>query len=247
MAVLSIDLASKSYADFGFCLLTDGTSHVAFPDPSDLGLKGTPRPSELAEGISGFCRRAGVTVVLIDGPQGWRWPESPINHMRLCERVLNTPARTGNPGEVKPSTSLSFVSFSIEVFRLLWRDHGWSLLVEDWGRQPDHLWLVETFPSAAWSLLGLPRLPSKGRSRELDLQPWRDGLSEIADLELPTELTHDQLQAAVASLAGRTIEEADETGLIMAGMDPIITPDGLVHEGWIALPRLSMEGELKDD
>ncbi len=236
MAVLSIDLASKAYADFGFCLLTDGMARLEFPGSGELGLEGRPHASELARAISQLCSREAVSVVLIDGPQGWRWPESPIRHMRLCERVLNTPARTGPPGEVKPSTYLPFVRFSIDLFHHLRQDYAWSLLVEDWPKISGCRWLVETFPSAGWGLLGLTRLPGKNRSRRIDLEPWRRGLSETTGFDLPPGLSHDQLQAAVAILAGRAIAEGDVAGIIMAGMDPIITPSGLVHEGWIALP-----------
>jgi hypothetical protein len=236
MSVLSIDLASKAYTDFGFCLLADGKTRLEFPGHAELGLEGRPNPFELARAISQICSRRAVSIILIDGPQGWRWPESTIRHMRLCERVLNTPARTGPPGEVKPSTYLPFVRFSIDLFHLLRQDYGCSLLLEDWLVLPDRLWLVETFPSAAWNLLGLPRLPSKRKARGMDLRLWREGLAEMTGLDLPADLTHDQLQAAVAILAGRAIAEGDSAGIIMAGTDPIISSVGVVFEGWIALP-----------
>lgn len=242
MAVLSIDLASKDYGDFGFCLLTGGLARLRFPGPEALGLEGRPRPTELAGAVSRLCRREAVTVVLIDGPQGWRWPESPIRHMRLCERVLNTPARTGPPGIVKPSTYLTFVRFSIDVFHHLRHDHGYSLLIEEWAVMPERTWLVESFPSAAWRLFGLPRLPSKLRAKGVDLRPWCLALSDRIGLDLPPSLTHDQLQAAVAVLAGRAIAEGDTAGVMMAGVDPIISSGGVVFEGWIALPCLPLTG-----
>jgi hypothetical protein len=236
MSVLSIDLASKSYADFGFCLMTDGKARLEFPRPEELGLEGEPNPSELASAISRLCIREAVSVLLLDGPQGWRWPASPIRHMRLCERVLNTPARTGTPGEVKPSTYLSFVRFSIDLFDHLRLGHGWSLLVEDWSEISGCRWLVETFPSACWRLLGMTRLPGKSRSKGLDLDAWRRGLSETTGFELPRGLSHDQLQAAAAIPAGRAIAEGDDAHVVMAGIDPIISLGGVAFEGWIALP-----------
>jgi hypothetical protein len=236
MSVLSVDLASKDYADFGFCLLTDRPIRLEFPAPNEIGLAGKPSPHELARVVSGYCLKRSVSVLLIDGPQGWRWPQSPIGNMRLCERVLNTPARTGSPGEVKPATYLAFVRFSIDLFGDLQREHGWSLLVEGWSSLPDRPWLAETFPSAAWSLLGLPRLPGKAKMKGMDLGAWREGLSEVTGLEVPAGLSHDQLQAAVTVLAGQAIADRDATGIILSGIDPIISPEGVVYEGLIALP-----------
>lgn len=236
MSVLSIDLASKDYTEFGFCLLRDGSHHLEILGPKDLGLASTPSPRALAGTLAGFCGEHAVSVLLIDGPQGWRWPQSPISHMRLCERVLNTPARTGAPGMVKPSTYLTFVQFSIDLFHHLRSEHGWSLLVEDWPVLPGRLWLVETFPSAAWRLLGLPRLPGKHKAKGMDLSPWREGLSRVTGLEFRGKVGHDQLQAAVASQAGWAIARGERKRVVLAGMDPLVTAEDVVYEGWIALP-----------
>lgn len=236
MPVLSIDLASRDYADFGFCSLRDRSAAPEFLSPQEFALEDTPSPPSLAGALSAFCKTREISVLLLDGPQGWRWPASPIQHMRLCERVLNTPARTGSPGQVKPATYRPFVEFSIELFRRLRQDHGWSLLVEDWSDLSGSRWLVETFPSAGWELLGLKRLPGKSRSRGADLEPWRRGLSEMIGFDLPKGLSHDQLQAAVPIPAGLAIAEGDRTRVVLAGVDPIVMSDGEVFEGWIALP-----------
>lgn len=239
MAVLSIDLASKNYRDIGFCLLRDRVPRLRFPRPEELGLDGQPSASVLAGAVARYCAEEGVSVLLIDGPQGWRWPESPIEHMRLCERVLNTPARTGTPGRVKPSTYLPFVRFSVDLFRNLRLEDDWSLLVADWPALPGRRWLVETFPSAAWGMWGLPRLPSKRMSRGIDLEPWRRGLAVMSGFDFPTRLSHDELQAAATLQAGQAIDKGDRAGVILAGIDPIISPTDQVYEGWIALPCVS--------
>lgn len=235
MAVLSIDLASKSYSDLGLCYLAARKGRPEILRPAALGLRGVPSPVDFAVAIDRFCRQEDVNVLLLDGPQGWRWPESSIRHMRLCERVLNTPARTGDPGQVKPKPYFPFVQFSITVFSEFRLRHGWSLLIEDWPSQTGKRWVVETFPSVAWDLMGLPRLPSKQRSGALELEAWRIRLEGATPYALPLGLSHDELQAIAALPAGVAIAEGRQDRVLLAGIDPILTPPHLVYEGWIAL------------
>jgi len=236
MTILSIDLASRNYSDLGLChLAVRGRPEIL--NPAALGLTGAPSPVDLASAIDRFCRQEDVSVLLLDGPQGWRWPESSIQHMRLCERVLNTPARTGDPGQVKPRTYLHFVQFSIEVFREFRLRHGWSLLVEDWPSHTNKRWVVETFPSVAWDLLGLPRLPGKQRCGALEVEAWRIRLEGATPYTLPKGLSHDELQAIAALPAGEAIAEGRQDRVLLAGIDPIISEHGLVFEGLIACPR----------
>ena len=237
MAVLSIDLASKSYLDLGLCYLPGRKRRPETLSPAVLGLTGAPSPVDLAAAIDRFCREQDVSVLLLDGPQGWRWPESSIQHMRLCERVLNTPARTGNPGQVKPKTYLPFVQFSIQVFNEFRMRHEWCLLIEDWPSQTGKRWVVETFPSAAWGLMGLPRLPSKARCGALELKAWWNRLEGAAPYALPPGLSHDELQAMATLPAGEAIADCRRDGVLLAGIDPIIGEGGLVFEGLIACPR----------
>ncbi len=238
MKILSIDLASKRYQDLGLALLDLESRTLSFPQPEDLGLAGAPVAAELASAVDGFCRRRSVRILLLDGPQAWRHPRSPIPHMRLAERVLNTPARTGNPGEAKPRTILAFISFSIALFEALRLAHGWALLDEGWERhrQPT---AVETFPSAAWRLLGLPPLPSKGRTDPRTLEGHRRLLEKATGYALPDRLNHDQLQAAAVLPVGEALAARDPERLILCGVPPIAGDGGLMYEGWIACPRLS--------
>ena len=53
--------------------------------------------------------------MLLDGLQGWKNPANGLKHSRLCERILNTPAKTGILGRVKPVNYTKFVEFSIAV------------------------------------------------------------------------------------------------------------------------------------
>ena len=196
MKVFSIDLASKHYRDFGWALLEVGTRSPQFVDPQDLGLSDPPDVQLCANAIDQYCLSEDVRVLLLDGPQGWRHPASPIEHMRLCERVLNTPGKTGLPGKVKPKTYLPYIEFSIDLFALLMAK-GWSLLCEDTLKKPAKRLVVESFPSYAWRTLGLEKLPSKGRVKVAEIRKYKDALAEATGYDLPDKLSHDQLQAVV--------------------------------------------------
>ncbi len=236
--VLSIDLAARSYRDFGFAFLEAGSSRPAFPRPEDLGLQGRPDPAACAAALTAFAEGHDVTVLLLDGPQAWRWPKSPIEPMRLAEAVLNTPAKTGVPGEVRPKTYLPFVRFSIALFAHLHRDHGWALPDRRWARRGRRTrFAVETFPSVAWDLLGLPRLPSKRKTTPQTLRRWARDLARMTGLDLPSGLSHDELQTAVVLPAGRAIAERRPQEVLLVGFDPFPGPDGNLYEGWIACPR----------
>jgi hypothetical protein len=236
MKIFSVDHASRRYSDFGWALLEIGTKHPTFPSPDQLGLKDPPRAVECAEALHQFCLVEDVAVLLLDGPQGWRHPNSRIEHMRLCERVLNTPGKTGIPGQVKPRTYLNYITFSIDLFNHL-RGLGWELLSEDYFKVTTKRLVVESFPSYTWRTLGLEKLPSKGRTQASELDRFRRALSSATGYELPTGLTHDQLQAAVVLPVGEALARRERTSLVMAGIDPILEDD-LVYEGWIPLPYM---------
>jgi hypothetical protein len=85
--------------------------------------------------------------------------------------------------------------------------------------------------------MGLKKLPSKRKCTSAQLATWRDDFSDVTGLKLPDILTHDELQAAVVLPVGRAIFEGDEKGVILAGVDPYLTKDGVVLEGLIANPR----------
>jgi hypothetical protein len=236
MKVFSIDLASRSYRDFGWALLEVGTNHPAFPEPDQLGLTEPPEATSCAAAVHQFSLDEDVTVLLLDGPQGWRHPDSAIEHMRLCERVLNTPGKTGIPGQVKPQTYLNYIAFSIDLFDEL-RRLGWDLLREAHFKNKAKRLLVESFPSYTWRTLGLLKLPAKKRMKSSMLNPFRHSLSAATGYKLPTFLTHDQLQAAVVLPVGEALARQERTSLVMAGIDPIFEDDR-VYEGWIPLPHI---------
>jgi hypothetical protein len=237
--VVSIDLARKSYADNGMALLAGEQIEVQIIKPSDLRLEDPPTPDRFAAALADFCATQSVSVLLLDGHQGWRYPHSQVEHMRLCERVLNTPGKTGDPGTAKPSTYLPFIQFSIDLFKNLRQHHGWNLLHEGWQHRAGVRWVVETFPSSAWMTLGLPKLPSKPKSTPELLEAGVEALRLVTGLQIPSGLTHDELQAVVCLLAGCAIAERTPDRVILAGTDPIVTTENIVLEGYIALPHLS--------
>ncbi len=238
--ILSIDLASRKYSDNGLAFLPHGSLQPQFPRVSDLGLSGKPFAFDFAHALNRFCENEGVTVLLLDGPQGWKSPKTDIEHMRLCERVLNTPGKTGPIGYIKPKTFLRYIAFSINLFHILRVDYNWNLLTEDWNIHKHELWIVETFPTSAWLTLGLESLPSKTKTTPRQLTKWRKDLSVVTGYKMPSKLTHDELQAAVVLPAGQAIAEGNPDGIVLSGMDPIITRSSDVLEGWIVNPRISL-------
>jgi hypothetical protein len=238
MTVLSIDLASKRYADFGIAQIDPGSNAPAFPDPKDLGLVDPPQPNLCAEAIDAYARAYDISVILLDGPQGWRHPRSPIEHMRLAERVLNTPGKTGTPGKTKPKTYLAYITFSIDLFDALRQKHGWQLLREGWQKVRKGRWIAECYPSAAWELLGLERLPSKVRKDRTQLRKYTRRLAKATGYKLPSVLSHDQLQATVVLPAAEAIADRDPSRLVVVGFEPLPAPGGSVYEGWIVNPTI---------
>lgn len=238
MKVLSIDLASRRYKDFGIALLEVGTNEPTFPEAEELDLEGEPEAVACATALDEFCKANDVAALLLDGPHGWRHPESPIEHMRLSERVLNTPGKTGVLGHAKPKNYLRYIQFSIDVFHQLHFEYRWSLIDAKWHRKRKRRWVIESFPSAAWELLGLERLPGKRRAKRADLNRFAKKLGKVTGYKLPSGLSHDELQAAVVLPAGEAITKRDADGIILAGYDPIIDKQGNVLEGWIVEPKL---------
>lgn len=233
--VLSVDIARRRYQENGIAFLPGGAKAVEFPQPADLGLMDPPEPEPFGRALDRFCRERQVDALLLDGSQGWRQPGSQIEHMRLCERVLNTPGKTGVPGEAKPGNYLPYIQFSIDLYHHL-MEAGWKLLTADWHRQGPQRWLVETFPTSAWKTLGLDPLPGKARTKKADLQRHRKALEQVTGLDLQEGISHDQLQAAVVLPVGMAIVAGEPERILLSGTDPYMGKHGNVMEGWIANP-----------
>lgn len=237
--VLSIDLASKLYSDFGFCLLQESQGaivDISFPSLHDFCLMGSPDPVSFASATNEFCIKHKVSILMLDGPQGWKDPGNDMC-MRTCEKHVNAMGKTGRRGQVKPKPFTSFVCFSTKVFYYLNQVDKFSLVK---NREISFLHgeklLVETYPRSAWESLKIKPLPSKKKHKEEDIMyNWAE-LSRRFHLPKTKKPTHDELCALVSGLAGVAISAGDESGYIALGSPPL---DGGGHllEGYIINPR----------
>jgi hypothetical protein len=194
----------------------------------------TPTPKHVANIVIEVCERAGASLILLDGPQGWKDPSNGLTHSRLCERILNTPAKTGLPGHVKPANYLPFVAFAVQVFDAF-QARGWQRFDPATWR-PGHSAVIESFALSAWRSLQLPSLPAKRKARDMDI---RGHLESLVGAGLvagggPTP-THDQLQALVAGLGGLGILASAAHRYQAVGAPPFIL-DGTWREGYIVNP-----------
>ena len=125
MAVVSVDLAHRDYRDFGIAILDDGSAGATYqllPFPK-LSHR-TPTPEQVSDYIVELSNEAGASLILLDGPQGWKDPSNGLIHSRQCERTLNTPAKTGLPGNVKPSNYFALVNFQFVFLMRSIREAG---------------------------------------------------------------------------------------------------------------------------
>jgi hypothetical protein len=231
MAVLSVDLAFKDYADIGAVILEQSEGAIRCRQMGHQ-LTGVPAAEQLAECLNNFCRREHIRLILLDGPQAWKAADNDAVHCRWCERELNTPAKTGEPFSVKPAAYTHFVKFSIDCYD--------SLAKLGWQRLPrvgsplgeSHKWLVESFPLSAWRQLGLTPLPSKAKYRPQDITVGVEQLRRLVPLELGFEPSHDELQAIVAGLSGLAIERGDWQSCVVSGRPPVFE-NNYWREGYI--------------
>jgi hypothetical protein len=238
--ILSVDLAYKSYEDFGMCLLGESTakvSSVRYVAPGELGLCGLADPQEFSNAILDFGLMNGVSIIMLDGPQGWKDPANGLLHQRLCERNLNTAAKTGTYGNVKPANYRPFVSFAIEVFRQLHREGAHLVTSEVIEVPPDGLLVVKTYPRSAWKTLSLQPLPGKKKSPPDTVRRQACYLKDAVGLPEIGRPNHDQLSALVAGLGGVAILAHDRLGYATFGAPPTLTPEGHLVEGYIVNPR----------
>jgi hypothetical protein len=179
MKILSVDLAHTTYKNLGIILLEEklGGFVAQGLSPEDLSLIGPTSPQELASILYETCARFSSPILLLDGPQGWKYQGNGLQHSRVCERILNTPGKTGLPGVAKPANYLPFIAFSIAVFQELV-----SLGFELWSGQSAPLLVIESFPLSAWRQLGLRPLPAKSKAKIGHLQQAADDLRKMFPL-----------------------------------------------------------------
>lgn len=230
--ILSVDLAYVRYRDLGVALLTDRPAHVTF---LDVPLTGTPDPDRLADWLVELAGTHDVAGLCLDGPLGWKAPDTDSPHCRRSERQLRAPGKTGlPPAGVKPATYLGFTRFSIALFERLTMTHGFAL-----PGQPDiprgARFVTESFPTAAWRALGLTPLAAKGKATPADVDAAARRFTQDTGMTLSRTPTHDELQAAVGGLAGLAWARGDRAAVQLAGEAPFRL-DGSWREGYIMGP-----------
>ncbi|MGA2350901.1 MAG: hypothetical protein ABSF70_10745 [Terracidiphilus sp.] len=269
MAVLSVDLAIRRWSDLGIVVLShippaqppnrwEAGGH-GLPLKPPFTLQSNPQTSEghitcetilwsdpgpvdvniLAGRLNQLCVTRNIRVLMLDGPQAWKSGSNGLEHSRVSERQLNTAAKTGLPGMVKPLTYRPFAEFCLDVYDALCR-RGWRRL--DTRDQPtptqeqnQERVLVESYPHAAWKSLGLKPLPSKRKARVSDLAEAFGALRSLIPLNVDRPPNHDQLQAIVGGLPGLALEERNATGARIVGTAPR-REEGHWREGFIVLP-----------
>ena len=200
--IVSADLAYRTYRDTGIAVLdmSEDSIECVFVDSAAAGLKGEPSPQVLAEFLVQLSSELGASLLVLDGPQAWKDPNNGLQHSRLCERALGTPAKTGVPGVVKPGNYLPFVAFSIAVFDAL-AERGWPRYAgETLGG--DQTVAVESFPMSAWKSMGFAILPAKAKCPPTEVIGRHRALCGRLPLRLASEPNHDELQALIAGLGG---------------------------------------------
>jgi hypothetical protein len=233
MRVLSIDLAYKHYRDCGVALLSrhDGALHAQL---RVLPLTGTPDPGVLADWLADEADRHQVAGLCVDGPLGWKAPDTDAPHCRLSERAVRAPGKTGLPPDgVKPRGYLPFTQFSIALFERLTGAHGFVL--PGHPATSDARFVTETFPTAAWRALRLTPLPGKSRATPTDVGHAVRRLKDATKVALDGTPSHDQLQAVVGGLAPLDWARGARDRVHLAGAPPFRLDDSW-REGYIMIP-----------
>ncbi len=238
--VLSIDLALTSYTDVGVACVSSAASGALDARVLRLPLAGRPDVDTLVEWITRTADRFGVGCVAIDGPLGWRGPDTDSVHARLSERAVRAPGKTGLPPDgVKPRTYLGFTRLSIALFESL-TAAGWNLPADPSAAAGSRM-VTETFPTAAWRALGLAPLPGKSRSGEREVVEGTSRLRKACDIRIEGVETHDDLQAVVGAIAPAWWMAGLADRVTFAGAPPFRL-DGSWREGFIIVPT-GMRGD----
>jgi hypothetical protein len=239
------------------CSISDKTEEAGYRIDCEIipslekGLDGEVEPGRvdanvLAGRLNHLCGVRKIGVMMLDGPQAWKSRFNGLDHARVSERQLNTAAKTGLPGMVKPVTYRAFAEFCLDLYEALCR-RGWSRMsthpqpvakggqfgtgVDDRRRI-----LVESYPHAAWRSLGIKPLPSKRRARISDLAEAFGALGSIFPITTNRPPNHDQLQAIVGGLPGLDLERHNIAALRIVG-NPPCREEGQWREGFIVLPQ----------
>jgi hypothetical protein len=235
MAVLSVDLACRSWSDLGVVLL-EQKGALIHCDVISWQSREAPPVVELAIRLNSLCVERNAGILMLDGPQAWKAEDNGHEHCRASERELNTSAKTGLPGRVLPGTYERFVAYCLALYDALER-LGWQRLAtrEMPNETAPHKILVESYPHTAWKSLGIIPLPSKRRCRVSHLAEAWAALTSLLPIAASQPPNHDQIQAIVGGLPGLALEQRSHLGTRIVGQPPR-QEGGYWREGFIAVP-----------
>jgi hypothetical protein len=227
LRALGVEHAVRDARDVGAAIVgDDGVQHIP------ITWHGRPEAATLTRWIRDVAAAYAVQVVSIDGPLGWKGPDTDSLHCRRSERVVRAPGKTGLPPDgVKPATYLGFTRLSIALFERLTIDGTWRLPGDPRGEAPPAVLVTECFPTAIWRGLGVPPLPGKSKATGRDVEQAAMRLASATGLTMPAAVSHDALQAVVAAYAGWRLAHRDPR-VHLAG-DPPFRLDGAWREGYI--------------
>ncbi|HTO51988.1 MAG TPA: DUF429 domain-containing protein [Myxococcota bacterium] len=211
-------------------LSAGGVIHCEWLRGLEAELGRVPDAARLADWLASLAGACGARLVAIDGPQAWKDESNGLVHQRRAERELAAQAKTGPPGTVKPATQRRFTELSIALFDSL-AERGFPRFD---AARPEAPAALEVFPTACWRALGAKPLPGKSRTSEAELARCCELLRARFGVRFRGRPTHDELQAAVAGLAG--IALVGHAGLAWRACGaPAVQVDGVWREGWIGV------------
>jgi hypothetical protein len=241
MPTLSVDLAFKDYRDIGVVTLAklQGRIKASAVPLTTRSLHGPPSAGGLADALVLLANEISAAWIFIDGPQGWKAPDNGLEHSRSCEQSLGTQGKTGLPGVTKPA-NVGFIAFAVELFDAL-DIRGWPRLLTAAIPPLRHRCAIESFPTSAWRSLGLVPLPGKAATAPEMVFGRLQSLRALFPLDVSNDLSHDELQALVAGLAGQALDDGNGPGVSIAGVPPRRL-EGTWREGFIVNPTRKAAG-----
>jgi hypothetical protein len=243
MAVLSVDLAYRSWCDLGVVLLEQKPSSGPTPQPFPqiaceiIHWPETYAPPvvELALRLNQLCLERGAGVLMLDGPQAWQSDDAGKAASGMRQRESNPTGKTGPNGTAGPGTYERFAGYCLALYDALGR-LGWQRLAQrDQATPLAKKILAESHPHAAWKSLGITPLPERSKCRVSHLAEAYAALTAILPISANCAPNHDQLQAIVGGLPGLSIERRNAAGARLANAAPR-QEDWQWHEGFGAIP-----------
>jgi hypothetical protein len=202
--VLGIDVASRSWTANGSALIEYDAAGFRRVVPGAVAWpSGLLTPARLADAIDDFARTHAVDAAALDGPQGWRSPDTPAGTPgvgRRCEYECRTQGKTGVYPVTYPRNQRPWIEFSIQLFDALLARPDVVLADPETTIGAGAAYAVlECFPTSTWRTSGLKPLPGKGKRPALP--PFSRALATAYGLPAFVAQSHDDLQAVVAALA----------------------------------------------